>query len=43
MGSASAMEWWRILIGNLRPASNNPRKKLKSGDKGYPKRREEGK
>ncbi len=37
MGSASAMEWRRIPIGDLRPASYNPRKKLKPGDKEYEK------
>ena len=37
MGSASAMEWRRIPIGELRPASYNPRKKLKPGDKEYQK------
>lgn len=37
MGSASAMEWRRIPIGDLRPASYNPRKKLKPEDKEYQK------
>ena len=37
MGSASAMEWRRIPVGDLRPASYNPRKKLKPGDKEYQK------
>ncbi|MCM1224506.1 MAG: site-specific DNA-methyltransferase [Lachnospiraceae bacterium] len=31
------MEWRRIPIGELRPASYNPRKKLKPGDKEYEK------
>ena len=31
----SAMEWRTIPIGDLRPATYNPRKKLKAGDKEY--------
>ena len=33
----SAMEWRTIPIGDLRPATYNPRKKLKAGDKEYEK------
>lgn len=35
--NAKAMEWRTVPIGDLRPATYNPRKKLKPGDKEYEK------